>query len=317
MSFRIIGTGSYLPGKTVTNFDLAKTVDTSDEWIKQRVGIAERRISVGKSAAEMGYLAAAEALKNSDTTAEDIDLIICASISNDTICPTAAGTVQKLLGAECPAFDVNSACSGFIYALETAAGFFAMGKAKKVLAVGCERMSKLVDWNDRGTCVIFGDGAGAVVLEKGDGYLASSLTTNGGDDVIKIPSGTDNSPYYSKEAEEACIYMDGQETFKFAVNTITSELRGIFDKVGLSAEDIKYVVPHQANVRIIQYASKRLNMPAEKFFVNIEKLGNTSSASIPIALDELNRSGGLNKGDIIAMTAFGGGLSSATCVIKW
>ena len=317
MSFRIIGTGSYVPEKVVTNFDLAEVIDTSDEWIKQRVGISERHISTDESAAEMGYKAALNALEMSNVKPEELDLIIVASISNDTICPTAAGTIQKLLGAKCPAFDVNSACSGFLFAIDTAAGFFARGKVKKALVVGSERMSRIIDWNDRGTCVIFGDGAGAAVLEEGDGYLESKIATYGGDDVIKIPSGTDASPYYNKETEAAHVFMDGQETFKFAVNTITSEIQEITEKAGLSVEDIKYVVPHQANIRIIQFASKRLGLPMEKFFVNIEKYGNTSAASVPMALDELNRTGDLKRGDIIAMTAFGGGLSSATCIIKW
>lgn len=317
MSFRIIGTGSYVPEKVVTNFDLAEVIDTSDEWIKQRVGISERHISTDESAAEMGYKAALNALEMSNVKPEELDLIIVASISNDTICPTAAGNIQKLLGAKCPAFDVNSACSGFLFAIDTAAGFFARGKAKKALVVGSERMSRIIDWKDRGTCVIFGDGAGAAVLEEGDGYLESKIATYGGDDVIKIPSGTDASPYYDKEIGAAHVFMDGQETFKFAVNTITSEIQEITEKAGLSVEDIKYVVPHQANIRIIQFASKRLGLPMEKFFVNIEKYGNTSAASIPMALDELNRTGELKRGDIIAMTAFGGGLSSATCIIKW
>ena len=317
MSFRIIGTGSYVPEKVVTNFDLAEVIDTSDEWIKQRVGISERHISTDESAAEMGYKAALNALEMSNVKPEELDLIIVASISNDTICPTAAGTIQKLLGAKCPAFDVNSACSGFLFAIDTAAGFFARGKVKKALVVGSERMSRIIDWKDRGTCVIFGDGAGAAVLEEGDGYLESKIATYGGDDVIKIPSGTDASPYYDKEIGAAHVFMDGQETFKFAVNTITSEIQEITEKAGLSVEDIKYVVPHQANIRIIQFASKRLGLPMEKFFVNIEKYGNTSAASIPMALDELNRTGDLKRGDIIAMTAFGGGLSSATCIIKW
>lgn len=317
MSFRIIGTGSYVPEKVVTNFDLAEVIDTSDEWIKQRVGISERHISTDESAAEMGYKAALNALEMSNVKPEELDLIIVASISNDTICPTAAGTIQKLLGAKCPAFDVNSACSGFLFAIDTAAGFFARGKVKKALVIGSERMSRIIDWKDRGTCVIFGDGAGAAVLEEGDGYLESKIATYGGDEVIKIPSGTDASPYYDKEIGAAHVFMDGQETFKFAVNTITSEIQEITEKAGLSVEDIKYVVPHQANIRIIQFASKRLGLPMEKFFVNIEKYGNTSAASIPMALDELNRTGDLKRGDIIAMTAFGGGLSSATCIIKW
>lgn len=314
---KIIGTGSYLPKLSVTNDDLAKTIDTSDEWIKQRIGIEQRRISENESTAEMGYKAALSALEMSGTNPEELDLIIAASMTGDTLCPTTAGGIQKLLGAKCPAFDINSACSGFVFALDTAAGFFARGTARRVLVVGSERISKIVDWQDRSTCVIFGDGAGAVVLEAGDGYLASRLNTEGGDNVIKIPSGTDLSPYYKKEAEKPAIFMEGQETFKFAVNAMTQDIKYLTEKAGVSIDDIAYIVPHQANVRIIGYASKRLKIPMEKFFVNIENYGNTSAASIAIALDELNRKNGLKEGDLIILTAFGGGLSSASCLIKW
>lgn len=317
MSFRIIGTGSYKPEFTVTNDDLAKRIDTSDEWIRQRVGISERRISTDENTAEMGYKAALAALEMSGTKPEELNLIIAASLTGETLCPTTAGHIQKLLGADCPAFDINSACSGFVFALDTAAGFFARGKAKKALLVGSERMSKIIDWNDRSTCVIFGDGAGAAVLEAGDGYLESKLTTHGDSDVIRIPSGTESSVYYTKQPQPSHVFMDGQETFKFAVNTIADGIKEIIGKAGLSFDDIKYIVPHQANVRIIQLAAKRLKMPVEKFFVNIQHYGNTSAASIPIALDELNRSGGIDRGDYIVLTAFGGGLSSGTCIIKW
>ncbi len=316
MSFRIIGTGSYVPEKVITNDDLAKSLDTSDEWIKQRVGISERRVSEYETSAEMGYKAALKALEMSNTRPYELDLIISASLTNETLCPTAAGTIQMMLGANCVAFDVNSACSGFMFALDTAAGFFARGKAKKALVVGCERMSKIMDWTDRSTCVIFGDGAGAAVLESGDGYITSKLTTSGGRDVIEIPSGTDNSPYFKGETKPLHIFMDGQETFKFAVNTITSDIKEIAENTGISMEDISFIVPHQANIRIINYASKRLGVPMEKFYVNIEKYGNTSAASVPIALDGLNRTGKLKEGDLIVLTAFGGGLSSASAIIK-
>lgn len=316
MSFKIIGTGSYLPPLSVTNDDLSKTIDTSDEWITQRIGIKQRRISQNENTAQMGYNAAVEALKMSDTKPEELDLIIAASMTGDTLSPTTAGGIQKLLGATCPCFDMNSACSGFVYALDIAAGFFARGTAKKILVVGSERISKIVDWQDRNTCVIFGDGAGAAVLEKGNGYLASKLFTSGGDSVIKIPTGTNLSPYYQKETEAPSIFMDGQETFKFAVSTIVEDIKYLTEKTGISLDDIKYIVPHQANVRIIQYASKRLKIPMDKFFVNIENYGNTSAASIPIALDELKRKNVLKEGDAIILTAFGGGLSSASCIIK-
>ncbi len=317
MSFKIIGTGSYFPEKILTNDDLAGMVDTSDEWITQRVGVKERHISTNESAADMGFRAAQRALEMSGISAEELDLIIAASITGDTICPTVAGSVQAMLGAKCPAFDVNSACSGFMFALETVAGFFARGTVKKALVIGAERMSKLVDWTDRNTCVIFGDGAGAAVLESGDGYAASKIMTFGEDTVIKIPSGTNNSHFYTKEMDPNRIHMDGQETFKFAVNAIADGIKEATEMAGITIEDIDYIVPHQANIRIIQLASKRLKIPMEKFFVNIERCGNTSAASVPMALDELNRSGVLHEGSIVAMTAFGGGLSNAVCIIKW
>lgn len=317
MSFKIIGTGSYLPDFVITNDDLSNMVDTSDEWIMQRIGIKERHISKKESTAEMGYKAALSALQMSGTKPEEIDLIIAASMTGDTICPTTAGLVGKFLGTECPAFDINSACSGFVFALDTAAGFFARGKAKKALVIGSERISKIVDWKDRATCVIFGDGAGAAVLSEGDSYLCSKLFTSGGDDVIKIPSGADSSPYYEKETETGHIFMEGQETFKFAVNTMVSDIKYLLETTKTSADELKYIVPHQANVRIIDYAARRLKIPHDKFFVNIESCGNTSAASIAIALDELNRKNTLKNGDKLILTAFGGGLSSASCIIKW
>lgn len=317
MSFKIIGTGSYLPPLEVTNDDLAKTVDTSDEWITQRIGIKSRRISENESTAQMGAKAAEKALLMSGTSPEELDLIIAASITGDTICPTTAGAIQELLGAKCPAFDINSACSGFVFALDTAAGFFARGTVKKVLVVGSERISKIVDWKDRNTCVIFGDGAGAAVLTEGDSYLDSKISTFGGSDVIKIPSGSNLSPYYTKETELGKIHMAGQETFKFAVNRISEDIKYLCERAGITPDDVARIIPHQANVRIIDYAAKRLHLPAEKFFVNIENYGNTSAASIAIALSELNEQGGIKEGDKIILTAFGGGLSSASCLIKW
>ena len=317
MSFKIIGTGRYLPEFTLTNNDLTKTLDTSDEWITQRVGIKERRISTEETTAEMGYKAALAALSMSGTKPEELDLIVAASLTSETICPTTAGSIQKMIGAKCPAFDINSACSGFLFGFEIAAGFFERNKAVKALIIGSERISKILNWEDRSTCVIFGDGAGAAVLEKGDGYVQSKLHTVGDTDVIKIPSGTNNSPFYKKHTELPYVSMDGQETFKFAVNTITEGVTEIAQKAKISLDKIKYIVPHQANIRIIQLASKRLGIPLEKFYVNIEKYGNTSAASIPIALDELNREGKLEKDDLLILTAFGGGLSSASCIIKW
>lgn len=317
MAVKFLGTGFYVPKNVVTNDDLSKMVDTSDEWIRQRVGVEERHISTGETAADFAYHAAREALDDAKISAEELDLIIAATISAETLCPTVAGYVQKRIGANCPAFDISSACSGFMFALETAVSFISGRGYKKVLILGAERLSKIVDWTDRGTCVIFGDGAGAAVLGQGENYLSSFLFTDAGDEVIKIPSFSGASPFFEGQKQHPYIFMDGQETFKFAVNRIVEDIKTVADRAQISLEEISYIVPHQANIRIIEYASKRLKIPMEKFFINIHKYGNTSAASIPMALAELARSGKLKRGDIVALSAFGGGLSSAACIIKW
>ena len=229
--------------------------------------------------------------------------------------------MQEALGASYPAFDINSACSGFLFALETAAGFFSRGTVKKVLVIGAERVSKLLDWSDRSTCVIFGDGAGAAVLgaSEDDRYLVSELHTAGGSDVIHIPAYQGQSPFRQiPEGERPpVIFMAGQETFKFAVNAMVNHIRSMTAKIGKTPEDLDLIVPHQANTRIIDFAAKKLNLPPEKFVVNIQKYGNTAAASVPSALDEANRAGRIREGDLVAMVAFGGGLSSTGAVIRW
>ena len=317
MSIKILGTGSYVPENVVTNDDLSKIVDTNDEWITQRVGVKQRHVSTFETAGDFAVKASKEALYSAGITADELDLIIGATVSSETICPTIAGTVQKEIRATCPAFDINSACSGFLFALDTAVSFIVRGGVRNVLVVGAERMSRIIDWSDRSTCVIFGDGAGAFVVAPGENYLASRLYTSGGNEVIEIPTAIGISPFYKGEQKRPYVFMDGQETFKFAVNKIVDDIKYVTEKAGLTLEDIDYVVPHQANIRIIEFASKRLKIPMEKFVVNIEKYGNTSSASVPMAFDELYKSNKLKRGDKIVMTAFGGGLSSAACIIEW
>lgn len=316
--FHILGTGMYVPERIVTNDELATMVDTNDEWIKQRVGIAERRISTDEWTSEMAYKAALKALENANCKPEDLDFILTASVSAECVSPSTACMVQKLLGATCPALEINAACSAFLFLLETAAGLFARGKAKKILVVGAERLSGILDWSDRSTCIIFGDGSGAAVLESGEnGYLDSVITVQGNDEVIKIPHFIGCSPFFTKENDSPYVHMQGQETFKYAVNAICSDITALLTQNGLTLDDISYIVPHQANKRIIDFAAKRLKTTEDKFYVNIEHYGNTSSASIPIALDELNRSGKLKRGDYIILTAFGGGLSNAACLLRW
>ncbi|MBQ3027920.1 MAG: ketoacyl-ACP synthase III [Lachnospiraceae bacterium] len=316
--FHIIGTGMYVPERIVTNDELATMVDTNDEWIRQRVGIAERRVSTEEWTSEMAYKAALAALENADCKPEDLDYIITATVSGETVSPSTACMVQKLLGATCPAMEINAACSAFLFLLETAAGLFARKKANKILVVGAERLSSIMDWSDRGTCIIFGDGAGAAVLSNEvDGYLDSVVTVQGNDEVIKIPTNVGCSPFFTKENDTPYIHMMGQETFKYAVSSICNDVTTLLTQNNLTLDDIKYIVPHQANKRIIDFAAKRLKTSEDKFFLNIERYGNTSSASIPIALDELNRAGKLMRGDYIILTAFGGGLANAACLIRW
>ena len=317
MNFSILGTGMYVPENIVTNDDMSKVVETSDEWIRQRVGVQRRHICINETTAELGYQAALRALENSGTKPEELDYIIAATVSGDNVSPSLSCMIQRKLGATCVAYDLNAACSAFVYLLEAAAGHFARGKAKKILIVGAERLSKIVDWTDRGTCVIFGDGAGALVLGSGSGYLDSVFTTRGGDTVIRIPNYHGESPFNTLEPDRPFIHMEGQETFKYAVNAICSDINKLLEQNGLTSEEIKYIVPHQANKRIIDLACIRLKIPINKFYVNIQDYGNTSSASIPIALDEMNKKGLLKCGDLIILTAFGGGLSNAACLMRW
>ena len=318
MSFRVLGTGSYAPPKVVTNEDLSHFLDTSDDWIRQRVGVKERHFSVNETAADMAAKAASTAIENSGVNPEEIDLILLATISGESQVPSTACVVQGLLGLNCMALEVNAACSAFDFALETVAGYFARGKVRKALVIGTERMSRILDFTDRGTAVIFGDGAGALVLEAGENYMDSVFYVQGNDEVIGCGLPVGNSPYYERGQEKKPLaYMDGQATFKFAVNAIVKDCNELVRRNGLTYDDIAYIVPHQANMRIIDFASRKLKVPMEKFSVNIDRFGNTSSASIPMMLDELNRAGKLKRGDLLLLPAFGGGLASACCLLKW
>lgn len=317
MNFRILGTGRYLPERVVTNDELARYVDTNDEWIRRRVGIAERRVCTTETTGELALRAAQNALAQSGVEAGELDWILAATTSGDYVTPGLACMVQAALGASCPALDISAACPAFLFLLETAAGFFARGNVRRILVVSAERMSRIVDWRDRSTCVIFGDGAGAAVLGEGEGYLGSVIRVSGGDDVLRIPLSRGNSPFYTGHAEEPYVHMNGQETFKFAVSSICRDIRDLLDGAGLTPENIRRFVFHQANARILDYAREKLKIPPEKCAGGIERYGNTSSASVPIALDELNRAGELSPGDLVVLSAFGAGLSSAATLIRW
>jgi 3-oxoacyl-[acyl-carrier-protein] synthase-3 len=317
MGFSILGTGMYAPPRVVTNDELSGILDTSDAWIRQRVGVQSRHICTTETAAELGYWAALKALENSGCEVGELDLILCATVSGEDTAPAVSCAIQQKLGATCVAFDLNAACSAFLFLLETAAGFFARGVVKRVLVIGAERMSRLIDWTDRSTAVIFGDGAGAAVLGTGEGYLASTITVRGGDDIIRIPNSPGNSPFFQGISSSPYIHMKGQETFKFAVNAMCEDIPVLLEKSGRRLEDLAWIVPHQANARIIDFAAERLGLPRERFYQNIEHYGNTSAASVPIALDEINRGGLLRRGDLLLLTAFGGGLAHAACLLEW
>lgn len=317
MSFSIIGTGSALPKTVLTNHDLSTFLDTTDEWIKTRTGIEKRHICLEESVADIAAKAARLALESAGTTVDEIDLILCATISGDYATPSLACVVQKLLGATCPAFDINAACSGFVYALDVAAGYFERKRAKKVLVVAAEAMSRLVDWNDRSTCVIFGDGAGAAVLAEGNDLLSIKLTSKGDTDLLAAPGVSGNYPYQSKPSPAPYLSMSGQDVYRFAVSSVPADLTDVIAMAGVTEQDIDIVLLHQANIRIIDAACTRLSIPKEKFVRNIEHCGNTSAASVPILLDEISRAGKLKPGSLIAVSAFGGGLTTAACVLRW
>lgn len=317
MSFRIMGTGSAVPSYVLTNDEMATIVETSDEWIRTRSGIQERRVCTTESLSDLATDASLRALEDAGVSPEELDLIICATFRGEYCSPAQACIVQKNIGAHCPAFDVNGACSGFLYSLDIAAGYFARKTVKKVLVVAADNVTNSVDWEDRSTCVLFGDGSGAAVLGEGDDLLSSHLTTKGDLESLMIPHGENTSPRYKKESERPTIRMNGREVYKFAVGAMSEGLEKAIRDAGVSQEEIDFVIPHQANIRIIEAAKHKLKIPGERYVCNIDRFGNTSAASVPIALDETNRAGRLKNGDLIAMSAFGAGLTSASCVLRW
>lgn len=317
MSFRIIGTGKCVPEKILNNLELSGMVDTNDEWIVSRTGISNRRIATTETMTSMSIEAARLSLEDSNTLPEELDLILCATIRGDYLTPSQACVIQAGIGATCPAYDINAACSGFVYAMDVADSYFRSGKVKKVLIVAYEMMSKLLDWTDRNTCVLFGDGGGAVVLEAGDDLKAIRLTASGNTEILSIPNLQGQSLFCDYPQQNQVLNMNGAEVFKFAVNSIVNEVAAVLEKTDFDRDDIDVVILHQANQRIIQSAKQKLKMKNAEFFSNLEQYGNTSSGSIPILLDELNRSGKLKNGQLIVMVAFGGGLTTGACIIRW
>ena len=321
----ITGVGSFVPENIMTNSDLEKIVDTSNEWIMDRTGIQERRIAdKGVATSDLSSIAAQRAMEDANVNPEEIDLILVATITADHICPSTACMVQTQIGAiNAAAFDINAGCTGFIYALSTARAFVKSGIYKKILVIGAEVISKIVNWEDRNTCVLFGDGAGACIVEaceEGFGILAEELGSDGSKgDVLIVPAGGSRQPTNKQTVEEGLnfITMDGREVFKFAVRIMEKTSKSVLEKVGLETKDLDLLIPHQANIRIIDSAIKKLELPKEKVVVNLDKYGNMSAASIPVALDEALKSKRIKKGQNILLVAFGAGLTWGGSLLKW
>lgn len=320
MTSAIIGTGSALPEKIVTNDDLAKIVETSDAWISERTGIRARRIAVDETVETLSIAAGKQALEDAGVDAKDLQLILVATLTPEGSMPNTACKVQAAIGAtNAMCFDISAACSGFMHGLQTAHAFISSGLAKYVLVIGAETLSKILDWTDRGTCVLFGDGAGAAVLgpsEEGIICIDGGADGNKGH-VLTLGNAPLVNPYTSHPATKQYVEMDGQEVFKFAVRKIPAIINNLLSESGLAMEDLNLVLLHQANERIIQSAAKRLKADESLFPINLDKYGNTSAASVAILLDEVNKNGQLKKGDTIAMAGFGGGLTWAGLLLKW
>ncbi len=322
---RIVSTGSYVPEKILTNHDLEKIVDTSDEWIFERTGIRQRRMAAPKqTASDLAYEASKAALDAAGLKPSNLDLIVVATSTPDMLFPSTACILQEKLGAKnAAAFDVNAACSGFVYGLSVAEAYIKSSLAERVLLVGSEVFSKFLDWEDRTTCVLFGDGAGAVVVEpaKGDsGIISTHIYSDGKhQDLIMLPGGGSKYPPSEESLKKKRHYikMKGNETFKVAVKTLEKLVVDTLKKNNIKPSQLALLIPHQANMRIIKATAKRLGLPMDRVFTNLEKYGNTSAASVPIALDEAVRTQRIKKGDYVMLEAFGGGLTWASALIKW
>ncbi len=324
-SVSIVGTGSYVPERVLTNADLEKMVDTTDDWILSRTGIRERRIAAeGEFTSHMAAQAARRAMEQAKVKPTDVDLIIVATITPDTFFPSTACHVQCLIGATNAAcFDVSAACSGFLYAVEIAQQFISNHAYNTILVVGADRLSSIVNWEDRNTCVLFGDGAGAAILRPRAGSCGVITTFMGSDgnygDILHMPGGGCAQPITPENFGQKLntLHMNGRETFKQAVISMQTAARRALEQSGLAVEDLSCIIPHQANLRIIEALAERLRVPLDKFHVNLDRYGNTSAAAVAIALDEANRSGRFQIGDYILLVVFGGGLTYASSVIEW
>lgn len=321
MAIKIKGTGSCLPEKVVTNFDLEKFVETTNEWIVERTGIEQRHVSTGETAADLAFEAAKQALAENNIDGADIDLIIAASCTEEMSFPGIACQVQTSIGAKnAVAFDLNAACSGFIFALNTASAYLENGIYKNALIIGSEVLSKVVDWDDRGTCILFGDGAGAMYIEADSTKPATKFiqrSDGSKGQVLKLANRENKNAFFEGESDAKYLWMDGKEVFRFATRQIPDVINELLDASNMSVEDIDMFVLHQANIRIIENISKRLNADLEKFPSNVSKVGNTSSASIPILFDELRKEGKIVEGMKIILSGFGAGLTYGASLIEF
>lgn len=319
----ITGVGSYLPSRTLTNLDLERMVDTSDEWIVTRTGIRERRLAEeGQATSDLAVEAARAAMADAGIEPDDVDLLVVGTSSPDMVFPSTACLTQAKLGMVCPAYDVQAACTGFVYAMHSGTAAIESGRASTVLVVGADALTRHVDFSDRATCVLFGDGAGAVVLQASEepGVMGISLGADGtGADVLKIPAGGSAAPATVErlEAGEHYLKMAGNEVFKFAVRVIPKVTRTALKESHLKVDDLRWLIPHQANQRILDTVADRLGMPHERVFSHLERTGNTSSASVPLALDDLYTSGQLAPGDYLAFVGFGAGLTWGAVIVRW
>ncbi|MCL1935304.1 MAG: ketoacyl-ACP synthase III [Defluviitaleaceae bacterium] len=317
---RIIATGSYTPSTVLTNDFLEELVDTNDEWITSRTGIKERRVTTNENTSDLAYNAAISALKNADIAPKDIDLIVVCTCTPDAFLPSVAGMLQRKFDISCMAFDLNAACGGFVYGIKVVTSLMASSSFKYCLLVGSEVLTKLVNWEDRNTCILFGDGAGAVILENSDkkGIEYTYCDAKGDMDYALKAGGVPlSNPFYKEDIKDYRIEMLGSEVFKFAVNVVYKSITKVLEKTNTNIEEISYFVCHQANYRILKKIAKDLKVDEEKFYMNLEKYGNTSSASIPIALDEMNRKGLLKDGMKIVLVGFGAGLTWGATLINW
>lgn len=314
---KIAGTGSALPKKVVTNDMLSEFLDTSDEWIRARTGVVSRHVISDEKLEDLAIEAAKNALENAGITAAELDFIICSNVVNEYVTPQLSCIIQGGIGASCPCIDINCACAGFIYALEMAECFYKAGRVRNVLVVSAEEPTRMTDWNDRRTCVLFGDGAGAAVLTPGDNIKSIKLSASSATDKLWQYRLLHPTPYITKEEVDVPLQMKGQEVFKFAVKAAGKDISRTLKELSVNADDVSHYLLHQANIRIINAIRDYLEQPQEKFHTNIEDHGNSSSSCCPILLDECNRKGLFKRGDLIAMSAFGAGFVSGAMLFEW